>query len=195
MTYFFEQYIASSNLFSGLVGAGLRKIMETVPERDREKSMAELITGIPGLNTLVKSTDPMAQFRKPIADYQAASTTKSYKQWRDFDTLLEAYYAKPTREKLEKLIAFKNSQPEEDHDKLNRHYKEYGAYRTIPNSRFWMELKHASPEARANGFLYRFKTATPDEQRKLWNQAKELPGIVTERFVDELKKAQEGATQ
>ena len=195
MTYFFEQYIASSNLFSGLVGAGLRKIMETVPERDREKSMAELITGIPGLNTLVKSTDPMAQFRKPIADYQAASTTKSYKQWRDFDTRLEAYYAKPTREKLEKLIAFKNSQPEEDHDKLNRHYKEYGAYRTIPNSRFWMELKHASPEARANGFLYRFKTATPDEQRKLWNQAKELPGIVTERFVDELKKAQEGATQ
>ena len=195
MTYFFEQYIASSNLFSGLVGAGLRKIMETVPERDREKSMAELITGIPGLNTLVKSTDPMAQFRKPIADYQAASTTKSYKQRRDFDTLLEAYYAKPTREKLEKLIAFKNSQPEEDHDKLNRHYKEYGAYRTIPNSRFWMELKHASPEARANGFLYRFKTATPDEQRKLWNQAKELPGIVTERFVDELKKAQEGATQ
>lgn len=195
MTYAFEQFIASSNLFSGLVGSGLRKIMETIPEKDREKSMAEMITGIPGLNALVKSTDPMAQFRKPLGEFKMESTTKSYKQRRDFDTLLEDHYAKPTGEKLQKLIDFKNAQPEEDHDKLDRHYKEYGAYRTIPNSRWWMELKHASPEARANGFLHRFNSSTPDEQKALWDQAKNLPGIVTDNFVNELKKAKEGATQ
>jgi hypothetical protein len=199
MTFFFESFIASSNLFSNIVGASLRKIMETLPEKERNRSMAEIITGIPGLNSLIKHTDPMAQYRKPIGEMVLESTTKSYKQRREYDVLLEDFYAGKTKEKYDRIVNFVNKQPEEDRTKLDRHFKEYAAYRTIPDSRWWMALKNANPEVRAKVFYQRYIESKSDEKKVLRQKAVELPGIVTDKFnaeIDKIIAAQrQGATQ
>jgi hypothetical protein len=189
MQYAFNQFVAPSNLFAGLVGAGLRRIMDTLPEKDREKSMAELITGIPGINSIVRATDPMTPFKNSVNQFKEDVSTRSYKNRRDFDILLEDYYSKKSDAKYNKIANYVNSQPEDDdRSRLIKQYEEYGAYRNIPNSRWWREVRRAQPEARAESFWERYKSATPAERTQLWNQAGTLPGIATEKFSEHLTK-------
>ena len=146
-----------------------------------------------------KTKDPAARM---LSDYfvdtrrdLSPAMRRELEYLKEFDKMVEDHLANPSREKLIKLIEFKRARPENDWDKLDKRYTTMKQLHGIDNRDFFKNLMHVPPEIRAKAFLLKFKSATPDKRVKLWNQAKELPGIVTERFVDELKKAQEGATQ
>jgi len=193
MGYALGQLIPANNFYASIVGSGLRRMLDTLPEKERQRATEEIAASLPGLNKIVRATDPMAQFKHSIEDLKMESTTKAYKQRRDFGNLLEDYYSGKSMEKLNRLKEFVQSQPQEDHDKLERYATEYASYRTIPDSRWWMELRHASPEARAKAFLMRYDAADAAEKKRLRDQAVKLPGINTDRFNDELMKARQGA--
>ncbi|GAH69549.1 unnamed protein product, partial [marine sediment metagenome] len=94
MQYALEQYFTGQNIYTSLVGGGLREIMDKLPEDVKEQTTADMLRQAPFLRRVLKATDPYTQYAKDVREAKLADATRRYIQTRTLDSLSELFYSR-----------------------------------------------------------------------------------------------------
>ncbi len=180
--YALSQFVPPTNTYAALVGAGFRKLMEDVPEKDREKVWQEMLQGIPMMNKVFRSTDPYEKFKKPIEKAKVDENTRRYEQRMEVDKIIDEVSEKKPNEKMKAYYDYVRKQKPEDRGRLMKEFKEKEKYYGIPDRNWWLSLRHMPPESRASVYYDRVKDMSPEESRKFEMQRHKLPGISSNGF-------------
>jgi hypothetical protein len=175
--------VPATNTYAALVGAGLRQLMEQVPEKDREKTWAEMVSNNALLNKLVRSTSPFEPFKKELEEAKTSEATRRWEQRNTVEKLVEDNIDKPRAERYRLYREHLKQYPMIDRQRLMKEAQNHEKYTDIPDRQWWIQLKHLPPETRAAMYWERYKQAKPDEQKQLQKQMVVLPGIKSERFL------------
>jgi hypothetical protein len=179
----FGQLVPPTNTYAGLVGAGIRQLMDPMTEKEREKSWAEIISNNALLNKLVRPTSPYEPFKTKMEDAKIEENTRRYDQKRKIEKLVEDNMDKPMSERNRLYFQFAKEQPITDRDRLINYARNHEKFQDIPNRKWWVELKHLPPETAATMYWGRYKGASPEEQKQLYKQLMTLPGVKSDRFM------------
>jgi len=186
--YVLENFFTSGNIYTSLVGGGLRQIMDQLPGDVKETTTEEMLTSMPFVRRALKSTYPYAKHRKNVEDIKIAASTERYIQTRNLDALSEIYYKDKDPSDKKAIFAFIKKQPPEDRVRLHRRFIRYGKVYNIPDRRWWLNLATLTPEARATVYWTRWQRADKEEKKRLERQLPKIPGIISGRFILRLQQ-------
>lgn len=188
MEYALENFFTSGNIYTSLVGGGLKQIMDQLPGDVKEATTEEMLTSMPFVRRVLKSTYPYAKHRKDVEDIKIAASTERYIQTRNLDALSEVYYKDKTTADKKAVFAFIKEQPPEDRSRLHQRFIRHGKVYNIPDKRWWLNLAALTPEARATVYWTRWQQADKEEKRRLEKQLPRIPGIISGKFVLRLQQ-------
>jgi len=183
-----QQFFTYGNIYTSLVSSGTEQLMKIAGEDVREKSTLDLLTNVPGIRRVLRATDPFEPFRKEIEDVRIEDQSFRLNVNRDLDKLSDELYraeaeGKDITQMLIDVEEFIDRQRPDMQDGLLDRFIFAGETFRIPDRRFWLNIRAMSPEARAQIFWSRFMQTPVNERDALMDQAEDLSGIVTERFV------------
>lgn len=184
--YALQQYFTSGNIYTSAVGAGLRRIMDKLPEDVREQTVQDMLRQAPFLRRVLKATDPYTQYAKEVETAKIDESTRRYIQTRTLDALSEQVYAGQIDKT--KIKEFISQQPWQDRERLVLRHQRYGRLKDIPDKRWWLNLIGLPPEAAATVYWTRYQQADKAEQKRLDEYMRKVPGITTERFMIRLSQ-------
>ncbi|MFA5381959.1 MAG: LPD38 domain-containing protein [Candidatus Micrarchaeia archaeon] len=184
--------IPATNSYVSMVGGGIKSILSDLPEKDREKTLGEILGNFPMANKLMRSTDPYVPYQQEIEGSTLQENTQRFKQRRELEKLIDANFSLPLEERMAVYSQYITAQPPNDTKRLIREVKNYEAYHEVPDRRWWLSLSHLAPEVRAEAFYKRYKAATPDKQEVLRALGAKLPGINSEAFRNRLAQLDNG---
>lgn len=179
--YALEQYFTGQNIYTSMVGGGLREIMDKLPEDVREQSVQDMLRQAPFLRRVLKATDPFTQYAKDVKEAKLAESTRRYIQTRTLDSMSELIYAGKADEK--ELRAFIAEQPWQDRERLIQRHRRYGRLYQIPDKRWWLNLIDMPPETAATVYWTRWEQSDATDKRRLDKYMRQVPGIVTDKFM------------
>lgn len=180
--YALEQYFTYGNIYTSMVGGGLREIMDKLPEDVKEQATADMLRQAPFLRRVLKATDPYTQYAKDVEEAKLEDATRRYIQTRTLDSMSELYYAKKTDEREIKM--FIAEQPWQDRERLMQRHRRFGRLYQIPDKRWWLNLVDMpSPEAAATVFWTRWQQGDATEKKRLDKNLRQVPGLVSDRFM------------
>ena len=105
--------------------------------------------------------------------------TRRYEQRLAVEKIIDNMSGKSDREKMKAQNDYVSKQELNDRIRINKEFNELWKYQDIPDRRWWLNLKHMPPEARATVYWERLKELSPVEQKDMDKQAMRLPGIYT----------------
>lgn len=182
--YALQQYFTYGNIYSSMVGAGLRQIMETGTEAQQEKIAEDILRQAPFVRRIMRATDPFTEHERVVERIKLEEQTRIYKQTREFDGLLDKLYSGQIDADI--IDNFINKQPVTDTERLMEREIRYSDFHKIPDRRWWLEVSYMAPEAAATAYWARYKAANDKEKKRLSGYLEILPGIASERFVNKL---------
>jgi hypothetical protein len=184
--YALQQFFTYGNIYTDLVGGGLSQMMGQLPHDVREKTTNDMLRRAPFARRIMKTTNPYTEHSKALEDARLQENTRRFMQNRELDALAEQYYS--GRLPPARIKGYIAEQPKPDRDRLESRFERYGKTRKIPDRRWWLNLSDLSPEVRARVYWLRYESADSTEKGQLTRQLKQVPGVSTERFNEELKK-------
>lgn len=175
--YALSELFAYQNIYTDLVGGGMRQIFKQMDEPDRERTTKEMLLRMPVIRKVFKATNPFMPYEKSIKETMIKENTRTFVRNREFNKILNS-------DSLDQAAAgeFIKTQPDAEKPGLWAKYKEHERMKDIPDRRWWVNLKAAPPEVRANMYWDRYINSTEDEQKSLEYYMKRVPGIYTDRF-------------
>lgn len=186
--YVLENFFTYGNIYTSMVGGGLRQIMDKMPGDVKESTMKEMLAGMPFIRKMMKSTNPYFKHRKELEEIKIAETTERYKKTRELDALSEIYYKDRDKTAKKDILAFIKEQPAEDRSRLHKRFIRYGKVYNIPDRRWWLNIAALSPEARATVYWTRWQQADDEEKKRLETQLPRIPGIISGKFILRLQQ-------
>lgn len=189
LEYSLSQLFTRGNIYTSLVGGGLSLVMKDLPEKDKRKTLAEIVTRFPLIRRVCRLTPPYSV--EDIKKQEKASieeSTRRYQQRRELNEMANRYYGKLKDEKIRdrtiiaEANAFIKKQPKEDRKRLVSWFENYGRIYDVPNKSWWLNLSEMPPEARATEFWLKYLEEDEKERIELKRIAKKMPGLWSPRF-------------
>jgi len=181
-----EQVFTGGNIYTSLVGGGLRQIMDPLPEDVKEETTADMLRQAPFLRRVLKATDPYTKYAEEVESAKVEEGTRRYKQTRTLDALSEQFYAEQIEQ--EQVKSFIAEQPWQDRQRLIARHQRYGKLYEIPDKRWWLNLMDMPPETAATAYWTRYEQADKAERKRLDEYMRKVPGIATARFMIRLNQ-------
>lgn len=182
--YALQQLFTSGNIYTSMVDWGLGKVMEKMPEAEKEKLTQDILRQQPFIRRILKATNPFTEHEKAIDEARKEENTRQIKQNRELDKLIDRMYAgEISRSEIYKYIDGRNIQ---DSVRLEDRFHRSEDFKDIPDRKWWLEISYLPPEVRATLYWSRYQVVDNEEKRRLERQKDTLPGISTERFEDRL---------
>jgi len=206
--YVLQQYFTSGNIYTSLVGGGMKALMGQLSEEDMSTTTTQLMYQTPFMRKILRVTNPNAQYKKTIEKARIKENSRRFVQNFELSKLAEDYYkskeaaipnlVKTTLNK-KKVNDFINSQLYTDRKRLRNRFNRFGKLRGIPDRRWWIELSRIqSPEAKATLYWTRYETAKDNEKKRLEKYLRKVPGVTSQRFyrrLNSLKNRMNGGTE
>lgn len=186
LKYALQQYFTYGNVWTSLGGFAWKQILDKMPETERQKVTEDIILEKPFIRRIAKKTDPYVKHEKPLEEAKVEATTEQWKLTREFDSLSQGYYdGTIMRDEIEHFF---NDAPDIEKRRLRDRHIRRGKFQELPEKRYWLNLAEINPpEARANVFWNRWRTAKKEEREMLEKYAGQVPGIISERFLRQLR--------
>jgi hypothetical protein len=198
LKYILDQYFTYGNVFTSLVGGATRMMMKKVPGNEGDEVLAEMIAKFPGFRKLVRLTRETPDVERREADEALRRIyTRRFQQKRKVMDLSEEYYAQkkqkmPEAEQTAKLLnSYIADQPKNDRQRLVDMYEDYPLYDDIPDRGWWLSMRGMPAEAKAYVFFGKWVRATPEKKKQLDSMRAKMPGMMSDKFVDELSNLHE----
>ena len=190
--YALEQVFTSGNIYTSLVGHGWNTLTKDMSSNERNMVTEQVMLKQPFVRRFAKTTDPNYKYDKAIKEKKILSNTVKHQQNLGFDILIDKYFNKEVND--EDLVSYIESigNPNDAKRLLDR-YKRSLRLQKVPERRFWLNLSDLDPEARAEIFWDRYKTAKKEEQDYMMKMVFKVPGIKSERFINRLTSLKGGA--
>jgi len=193
LEYALGQLFTRGNIYTSLVSGGLTMLMNNLPEEDRRKTTAEIVTNLPIIRRMCRLTPPYSEKElKELKKAEIEESTRRYRQRRELSGMANRYYGKLKDEKikdegiLDEARAFIKKQPMEDRKRLAAWFRNYGRVYAVPNRLWWLDLSEMPPEARATVFWTKYLESDEKERKELNVLAKKIPGLWSDRFIKRL---------
>ena len=186
LKYALQQYFTYGNVWTSLGGFAWKQILNEMPEAERQKVTEDIILEKPFIRRIAKKTDPYVKHEKPLEEAKIEATTEQWKLTREFDSLSQGYYdGTIMRDEIEHFF---NNTPDTEKRRLRDRHIRRGKLQELPEKRYWLNLAEINPpEARATVFWNRWRTAKKKEQEMLEKYCRQVPGIVSGRFLRQLR--------
>ena len=197
LNYALKQYFTRGNIYTDLVGGGIKSILGQVSEEWSEKQALELISKAPGARRVMRATHPYTAHQKDLERIRKEENTKRWERTVELDSRAEAYFNQLQSTGLhdpvmrENVINYVDRQPPEEQDRLMQRWIRYGKIHDVPDKTWWLNMAHMSPEARALVYWTRWRKADDEEKRRLLKTVSRVSGVITPRFnrrLDSLKQ-------
>jgi N12 class adenine-specific DNA methylase len=193
--YILKQYFTSGNILTSLVGGSTRMMMGKLPGNEGDKVLAEMLAKYPGFRRMIRLTRVTPDAERREAD-EALQTiyTRRYRQQRKVRALSEEYYAQKKQNMpeaeltIKELDAYIKEQPKGDQQRLVDMHDDYPKYDDIPDRSWWLSLRQMPAEAKAYVFFSKWKRATAEKRKQLDSMRGDMPGMMSDAFMDELRK-------
>lgn len=197
--YALEQLFTYGNVFTSLVGGGLRQMFNEMPGNEEDRVAAEIITQMPGIRRMARLTRPVPDVvMKEQKEALRNEYTKRIRQNREVKDWAEQYFSmkKEGRDAdaespLQNATTFIEKQPKADQERLKKLFKEYPKYDDLPDRGWWLSLREMPPEAKAYVWFSRYRRASDSKKEELDRIRKKMPGMTSDRFMAELRKLQD----
>jgi hypothetical protein len=183
-----KQYFTSGNLYTALVGRGLKSIFKELPDADKNKAMEQIISSYPGIKRVMKVTSPQTKKIKELQKSKIDENTRKHIQRRKFDSIVNKFLNNRTPENQKAINKFVSNQPRPDVASLRSRLKFHFQVQNLPNKSWWLTLKSLSPEVRAVHFWTEYQRVDAQGKRDLNKNASRLAGIKSERFLRKLRE-------
>ncbi len=199
LAYSLEQFFTYGNVFTSLVGGGLRAMFNEMPGNEDDRVAMEIIAQMPGVRRVASLTRPVPDVvLKEQSEALRRIYTRRIRQNREVRDWAEQYYTfkKEGRDAdaegpLENATTFIEKQPSEDRERLKKLFKEYPKYDDIPDRGWWLSLREVPAEAKAYLWYSRYRRASDSKKEELDRIRKKMPGMTSDRFMAELRKLQD----
>lgn len=189
--YAVQQLVTRGTLFSYLLGEGYEATFGDLPKERKEQHLAMVLDKLPVARRFISATNPYTRYAAGIDEAQEKAVIKHFVENRNFDIKVEGYiYGEKglvTRDEL-----FKEARKHGDKDTFNRlidRWKFEEAIKNLPNKNFWRRMKGLRLEAKAEVFVDRLESASPEEKNELWREysiVSRAKGVLSPEFRKEV---------
>jgi hypothetical protein len=196
MRYVLEKIFTSGNVYSYIVGGGLRLLMEEATPADRERTMTEIVQQLPFIRKFTGRTSPSQKYREKIEEKQIEDLSQKKVMNERVNDLAERYYmakekglpeASDIKNEFQQYLI--NEVPREDRKKYRKRFMKAKYFVNLPDKRWWLDLANMPPEIRAYAYNERMnKEDDPEKRSELEKNMKQVPGINSQKFKSELRK-------
>lgn len=188
LKYSLSKFFTYTNPYVGLVGGGFKIMAGNLDDDLKEKSMKELFRQFPGMRRVWSKTPYYTEKeRREVQEMQMITTTRQFKQTREFDHLMDSFYSNKTPETSKKVVAFLATLSPQDKKRLMNRMKRWNKIKDVPNRGWWLDLAESNPEDRATLFWNKWRQSSNKDKAILIQYAEQIPGINSKRFRVRLK--------
>lgn len=182
-----SQVFTYSNPIATMVGAGMKELMDPLPEAVKAKTTTEILTSNPSVRRFMSATPPVSEsLKQRTQELGVEENTRRYKQSREIDSMLMRMDAGDL--KRQDVIGYIRTQPPLDRQRLLKRMQHSLQVKDIPDKSWWLDAAELLPEARAKIFAERFNQADPEERKRLTKTARRIPGFLGGRMGGLLRK-------
>jgi hypothetical protein len=195
MGHALEQFFTYGNIFTSLVGGGLRALMKPLPGNEGDRVLAEMVQGAPFIRKVARlSRVTTDQERRDVNDTLIKIYTKRFEQNRKVNDLSEDYYAKKKQDMpeaelaLDRIQNYIDAQPPEDRKRLLDRYEDYPLYDDISDRSWWLSIRPMPPEAKAYAYFSKWVRSSQKKKDEMEEMRGDMPGMMSDRFMAELRQ-------
>jgi hypothetical protein len=181
-----SKIIPQNNFFVGLVGGGLKFILNQFSEEDQVKTTEEMIASNPSIRRFVSTTSPYAEYRPEIERLKIDETTRRFQQTRELDNMVSNYYKTRDQARGAKIVSFIEAQPEEDQERLTQRVERYSQTAQLPDKQWWINVGALPYNARATAFMDRYMKESSDGKMRMIKLSDKVSGFNSDNFVEAL---------
>jgi hypothetical protein len=190
-----SQIFTRDNMFTNLVGGGLKMMMEGLPDSDKEMLAGDFVKAVPFAKRFIGETDVFEPYKKETEKIKLDENSKRYAMKRELQGLMMEYFDDKSEVRKKAVSAFVEKQDPAYHDMLAEQVKAMLKTEVLPDRRWWLNVIGMSPEAKAEAYWLRYSKAAPQDQNKLESTAKTLPGFQSDRFKQRLHNLRYGLSE
>lgn len=184
LKYGLEQIITRDNMYSNMFGSLYDHTFGTLPQSEREETLAEMLSKVPVIEGLFKITSPRSAHRVEIEEGREESIIKNFVENRGLDALANGFLHGKTHTEKE-VLDYINKDPmtkqlreKADFDRLKDRFEFHERIADIPSRGFWLQLKGISdPEGRAKTYVKILRQASERERAKILKEEDEVYAI------------------
>ena len=178
--------IPQNNFFVGLVGGGLKEILNQFNDKEKIKTTEEMLASNPSVRRFVTSTSPYGAYRKDIERLRIDETTRRYKQTRELDDISDRYFKTKDPALADKISSFIEAQPEADRDRLINRIEHFSQTAQLPDRSWWVNVGSLPYQARATAFLDRFDKENALGKMRMIQLSDKVSGFNSDDFINAL---------
>lgn len=180
LKYGMERYFTHGNVWTSLVGYGMKQMLDEMPEKERGLVTEELILRQPFIRKIARHTDPYHKYGKEAEEIKIAAQTERYKRTRELDNLTQRFFDESITRK--DVMDYIKKQPIMDKERLQNRFRASQKLEKIPNRGYWLTLLNMPPEARATAFWNRWRVADKTERKALLKTSLRVQGFRGDKF-------------
>ena len=140
-------------------------------------------------------TNPYSKHAAKIDEAEEKDVIQRWIQNREFDRLAEGYLHEGSIERKEVFDYIRSVKDKKVYDRLIDRFKFQETIKALPDRSFWLRIKGLSPEARAELYVDRLESSSPEEKEQLNKELSiiiKAGGIVSKSFRAEVAKLRGG---
>lgn len=189
--YAIEELITSGTVWSYLAGQGY-EAFKGMPKDMKEKHLAEVLSKTPISKRFIGITNPYSKHASKIEKAEEETTLKRFVENRNFDTLVDGYLYKDIGVGRKDVIDMARSYKDKDtYDRLIDRFKFEQTIKYLPEKSFWRRMKGLPLEAKAQVFVDRLKSSSPEQEKQLWKEyaiIARAKGVISKDFRREVSR-------
>ena len=188
LDYALKQIFTRGNIYTSIVSGGVGFLVNGLPEKDKGKVLAEVITRLPIIRRAFELTPPYSP--KELKEQEKAKVeenTRKQRQKIELNKMSNLYYRKLYDEKikdktqLNEIKDFIREQPKYDQARLKKWFTDYGSVYNIPEKSWWLQLMNQSPEVRALLFFNKYIESDEKKKKEMIELLNKLPSLKSSR--------------
>jgi len=189
--YAVEELVTSGTVYSYLLGQGYDAMFSQMPKDQREKHLAEVLSKVPVSKRFFGITNPYSKHASKIEDAEEIATLNRFVENRKLDTLAEGYLFQDNTSRREVFSYINKDHDKKTRDRLKERFVFQEVTKSLPERSFWLRLQGVPVEARAEVFVERLDSASPEQQKQIWKEygiVSRAKGIISKSFRREVSK-------
>ena len=175
-----SKVVTNGNIYTSLVGAGLRPFFDEMAPDQRRSSVQEMMGHLPLAKRIIgitppPNTDELEQDLQDITSVQVDNNQK-------FDAQFTRYkQGGVTVKDLGKWIQDNVTHPDEK-ERIVKRLKRSLAIKDLPNRKYWLKLADEPAESRAWRFYTDWSKKSKEEQKEYMKTAGMVPDLISDPF-------------
>lgn len=191
MNYAISELVTNGTVWSYLLGQGYNELFGDLPKDMKEKHLAMVLAKTPIIKRFFGVTNPYSKHAAKIDEAEERDVLQRWIQNRELDRLAEGYLHEGSIERKEVFEYIRSVKDKKVYDRLIDRFKFQETIKALPDRSFWLRIKGLSPEARAELYVDRLESSSPEEKEQLNKELSiiiKAGGIVSKSFRAEVAK-------